>query len=236
MAQRNNHRQLEVEKYFLSKSPRSTTFTVKTLKEDSSKRRGAYQPSQRVHWSPTRRHRDDLPSRGQTDFPALHTTHRNAEEFTPRSVKTSEFRFEEEDRQASIAKLPQLVPSLKVHRLSDGTPVLYNNNPEKEYDEQVWHELNPNKIPALITIKEITEEEVDGVIRKHDIPVKYQHYRSRRESIEKAAKENWILTQENKEMQKRHAKQWKSLQILFDKQSNCLSKNYLRVRAVLLQM
>ena len=145
------------------------------------------------------------------------------EDFTPRSLLTSEFKFEDDDRQASIAKLPQLFPSLKVHRLSDGKQISYNSNPEKEYDEQIWRELNPNKIPPippLMQIKEITEEEVDGVIRQHDIPVKYQHYRSRRESIEKAAKENWILTQENKEMQKRHAKQWKSLQILFDKQSN----------------
>lgn len=215
-----NQRQLEVEKYFLAISPRSTTITGRTSNEDSNKRK-TYQPTHRVHWSPTRRHREELPPRSNTDFPFRSTSY--TEDFTPRSLLTSEFKFEDDDRQASIAKLPQLFPSLKVHRLSDGKQISYNSNPEKEYDEQIWRELNPNKIPPippLMQIKEITEEEVDGVIRQHDIPVKYQHYRSRRESIEKAAKENWILTQENKEMQKRHAKQWKSLQILFDKQSN----------------
>jgi len=116
------------------------------------------------------------------------------------------------------------LPSFNAYRSVDNRLVA-NFQYEKKDDHDLKDLLRPMHIARKTAAITILETDVDGVVRIADDPdvaevhLKYQRYRCRRESVEQTAKSNWMLMQENKDLQRKHEKQWRRLQVSYEVQS-----------------
>jgi len=116
------------------------------------------------------------------------------------------------------------LPSFNAYRLVDNR-LLANFQYEQKDDHDLKDLLRPMHIARKTAAITILETDVDGVVRIADDPdvaevhLKYQRYQCRRESVEQTAKSNWMLMQENKDLQRKHEKQWRRLQVSYEVQS-----------------
>lgn len=206
-----NKRQKEVERYFLT-SLRANTFDTLSHKSEKLPKDVPVIPStiSRVYWSPTHGHRKAMLPRAHTELPLTAGSSDESVDDTPDDES------EDSVQVNKILHFPKL-PAFDAYRLADHRLVSATYSPQ-EHDEQMILKglLGPMSSPQLPVIN-IVEADVDGVIRSPDI--KYHEYRCRKESIERTAKENWILMQENRDTKKRHERNWRELKIFSEKQS-----------------
>ena len=199
-----NQRQTVLERHFLSKGQKSTTFSGTTSAAVSDIARPpptSVPTTSRVYWSPTRGHRLEQPK--EKDDTKIETT----------SVDISD-----KVDETSNVKLPQ-IPTLEAYRLVNQQLInVWRSQPKQEEKLLLKELLEVASVPHLPLIR-VSELDTEGVVSIPGVPDSCQPYRHRRDSIDRTANENWLLMQDISDSKVRHKKSWSKLHISSDTQS-----------------
>lgn len=206
-----HQRQEVLESYFLSRNQKSTTFSVAASTSDEivAQRPTRTPTTSRVYWSPTHGCRPDKLAKIQTSIALVSSDRTDASES---KSEIGAGKTVEDKCKSDGLHLPQ-IPSFNAYRLVDQQLVSVWHDEPKRQDELMMQQLLQAVSVADVPVIETPDVDDSKVISIPGIPDRCQPYRHRKASIDRTARENWILTQENKDAMIRHKKNWKKLEI-----------------------